>query len=75
MIVFRITSPINRSQQDIFDAIVVTANNLQHRKGDQAAEWMSDAPLGTGSRMYNMNLPKGRKAQGCVQLLESLFNK
>ncbi len=51
MIIFGMTSPINRPQQERLDIIPDVANNPLYPEGAQAAEWITDAPVGIDSRM------------------------
>jgi carbon monoxide dehydrogenase subunit G len=52
---------VNRPQQEVFDFMSDPANDVKWQSGNQGSEWISDGPIGVGSKLRSSGKFLGRK--------------
>lgn len=68
MISFSKTYHIERPPQEVFDFVADPANDRKWRDSAVSAEWLSEGPIGVGSKLKSVDKMMGRKIESTSEV-------
>jgi carbon monoxide dehydrogenase subunit G len=67
---FTVTKFINRPAQEVFDFVTNPANAVQFESGMESSKYISEGPVGVGSKIQNIGRMMGREIVATAEITQ-----